>query len=288
MNRNKVPIWPLIPACCVLAAALFFFLTAVFTAHLQYPFSFMTYGGTFAVHDVRIGNVSLSLYWLWQIVGIVCMTVLCMHHRRLYEIPAALAPFMGIILMIFGFTGAKLLYILENLQTVARNGLTLAGVSFYGTVFFLPAAILLTAVCIRRKPGRFLDYCTPAVPLMLACIRLGCFCNGCCGGITLWFGSRPAVIPVQLLECALDFVMVCVLLRAEREEKWKGMRYVLFLGMYGSVRFFLEFLRTTEKDKLGLSNAQWFSLLCAAVCIVCMLIRQYSKRKNIEEIENHG
>ncbi len=287
MNTKKAPVWPLILASCVLLTALFFFLTAVFTAHLQYPFSFMTYGGTFAVHSIEIGSVSLSLYWFWQIVGIVCMTLLCLCRRRRYGIPAALAAFMGVILMIFGFIGAKLLYILENLQTVARNGLTLAGVSFYGTVFFLPAALLLTAVCIRKKPGQFLDYCTPAVPLMLACIRLGCFCNGCCGGITLWLGSRPIVVPVQLLECALDFATVYVLLCAEREEKWQGIRYVLFLGTYGSVRFLLEFLRTTEKDKLGLSNAQWFSLLCVAICMIVLLIRRRSDRKNTEEIQ-HG
>ena len=91
MNTKKAPAWPLILASCVLLTALFFFLTAVFTAHLQYPFSFMTYGGTFAVHSIEIGSVSLSLYWFWQIVGIICMTLLCLHRRRRYGIPAALA-----------------------------------------------------------------------------------------------------------------------------------------------------------------------------------------------------
>ena len=263
----------------VLLLALLFLGEALLTPHLNYALPFVGYGGTFRFSSVPVGGASLSLYWLAQGAGVVCMALLCLSRRRAYGVGAAGAVLTALLLTLAGYAGAKLLYIAENWERVLREGVGLSGVSFFGTVFFLPLAVSLWALLLGRKPGEWLDYCTPPTLLMLACIRIGCFMNGCCRGITLWVWQRPVILPSQLLECALDLWLLDRLLRAEKRGSCRGGLYVLFMGGYGALRFLVEVTRDTTKDLMGLSNGQWFSLACMAIWAGAFAVRRARAEK---------
>ena len=279
-KAKKIEYLPFAAAALLFLIVLFFFLEAMLSKSLNYTFGFIGYGGTFKYSHIKIGGFSLSLYWAAQCTGIIAMIIICLCRRAFCGIGKVKAVLTGILLFVFGFIGAKLLYIAENFKNVLENGLTLGGVSFFGTVFLLPAFMPLIGLAFEVKPGKYLDFCTPAVLLMLSFIRLGCFMNGCCEGISFWFKGRPVTIPVQLLEAALDFALLGIILSLNRAGKYTGRLYFVFMTGYGIFRFILEFIRNTPKTHLGLSNGQWFALISIAVGIIFLLIR---KKENIHE-----
>ncbi len=276
----KKPYDYLIPLCCavlVLALSLVFSLQALTRDSLDYTLPFVRYGGTFRYPDLRIGNFRLSFYWIMMILGTAGMSILLTAGRKDSGIGALKTVITGILLAVFGFIGAKLLYILENFRSVLKNGPDLAGVSFFGTVFFMPAAIPLIALMLRIPRKGFTDFCTPAGLLMLSFIRLGCFMRGCCQGIAVWYGNRPWIVPVQLFECALDLGLLAVLMLPGVKARFRGVLYCLFMGGYGLIRFGLEFLRDTDKTHFGFSNGQLFST--AAVLISAVILFLYFRKQ---------
>ncbi len=272
--RNKCKFTVFFYAFIMLAIATSLFICdAVFSKHLSYFFPFVGYGGTFRWNYFQMGNIKISLYWSMYLLGIGSMCALSFKRREVCGLNTCKAILTGPILFILGFLGAKILFIIENMSYILENGLelSLGGVSFFGAVFFLWLSVPLVARFLRVDSMKYLDYCTPAVVLMLACIRLGCFMKGCCHGRTVWIGSNPLVYPTQLIECALDLLLLDYLLRAEKDDRFNHGRYFLFMGAYGIIRFFVEFLRDTPKSVLYMSNGQWFSICCIVICAVYML-----------------
>lgn len=253
---------------------------ALVTPHLNYWLPFVGYGGTFRYSSIHIGDISISLYWFSYIVGIIGMVVMCLYRANAYQVKKCSAVLTAVLLAVFGYIGAKILYTLENIEYVMKNGNSLGGVSFYGTVFFMPLVIPLMALAMKKKPSSFLDYCTPAGIVMLTCIRTGCFMKGCCHGLTFWINNRPVTIPSQLIECTLDIILLDIIFRLERNDKYKGKLYLFFMGGYGFLRFFVEFVRDTPKDVLHLSHAQWFSVLSMFICCMGRIVSTHiSKTK---------
>lgn len=217
------------------------------------------------IPTLHILGWSLSTYWLMLVLGIAAMVLLLCIRRSRFSLNLIQAICAGLLLAVFGVIGAKLLYVAENWRLTLQNGIAPGGMSFFGTVFFLPLALAVTSRLFHMRPAVFIDYCTPAVPLMLAMMRIGCFLTGCCGGISITLAGAVFPLPVQLFERALDFLILDLLLQAKHKKAPDGVLYPLFMLLYGVIRFFLEFLRTTEKNLLYLSNGQWFSL----VCVLC-------------------
>ncbi|BDF71095.1 prolipoprotein diacylglyceryl transferase [Oscillospiraceae bacterium] len=211
---------------------------------------------------LHILGANISTYRLMFALGVAAMILLLCLRRSRYRLSLVQAILSGLLLAVFGVIGAKLLFIAENWRTVLQSGITPGGMSFFGTVFLLPAILALTAPLFRMRPLAFIDYCTPAVPLMLAVMRIGCFFTGCCGGVSITLAGATFPLPVQLFECALDFLILDVMLQIEKKHGPSGALYPLFMLLYGIVRFLLEFFRMTEKVLLRLSNGQYFSILC--------------------------
>ena len=267
----------LIFAVLFLSAALVFFIDTARTSDFSYTFPFIGMGGVFKYHAVTLFGTRISLYWLMHGVGIVGMMLLCLARRKRFRISAGLAVITALLLAVFGYIGAKLLYIIENWNLVIKNGVSLNGVSFFGTVFFMPLILPLFAKLFHKSPSSYLDYCTPAGLLMLICIRTGCFFNGCCQGLSLTVHGNPTVLPAQLLECALDLVLLDFILFNEKSLP-KGKLYFLFMGGYGLLRFVVEFIRDTPKTMLGLSNGQWFSLIAIFLAAAAWLFQSKKGR----------
>lgn len=148
------------------------------------------------------------------------------------------------------------------------------------TVFFFLAILCLFITLLFLYDALFsnLDYSTPAGIIMLACIRCGCFMRGCCHGITIWAASNPLIFPTQLMECTLNLFLLDYILKLERSHKFDKARYIIFMGTYGIIRFFIEFLRDTPKNLCLLSNGQWFSIICIFILLFYLL----SKRKVVK------
>lgn len=220
--------------------------------------------------QIQIGNLSLSTYWMMLVVGAVGMGI-CLDQRKVrFSLSSVQCILFTCLLTVIGVLGAKVLYILENLQYTLENGISLGGVSFFGSVFLIPLLMPLIGFLFRLKPGQTMDVCGPCVAIMIGCLRVGCFLQGCCGGWRVELGAFSFCWPTQAVDSIWDFAILMWLLNLEQEGKGKGTLYPLFMISYGVMRFLLEFLRDTPKDWLYLSHGQWFSVgavLCGLVWI---------------------
>lgn len=231
--------------------------------------------------NIYIGELKISLYYLAMLLGYVLMIVLMLlkKRRKCYGLNRPGAVLFATMELVFGVVGCKLLFILENISWIQKNGLTLGGFSFYGAVYLIPLAMLLIGRLLKLNWCDTLDNSAICILAMLGTIRLGCFLNGCCGGRVFCIMDYYFTFPTQLIECVCDFVFLFALLRWESKGKARGLFYPRFLLMYGSARFLIEFLRNTPKDWLCLSHAQWFSFMAIVIGAIVEIASRYGKRR---------
>ena len=220
---------------------------------------------------LHIGQLTISCYYLCMALGFVLMTVLMLLKRRrtLYGLRPAQAILFSVIVLILGILGCKLLFILENIPWILKNGFTFGGFSFFGAVLLIPLLIPLCTKPLRLDARASLDASAVCIVAMLGTIRIGCFLNGCCGGEIFTIGTCDVAFPTQLIECACDFAILAYLLKKEAKGDCRGALYPRFLILYGVARFLIEFLRNTDKDWLYLSHAQWFSIAAVLIGVLC-------------------
>jgi len=279
INRQKHTVFFYAGLVCLFITCLFLG-DALLSEHLAYRFPFVNYGGTFRWSKLQIGNLKISLYWSANIFGTVMMCILCVYRKEYCKLNSVKAIATGIMLAVFGFIGAKVLFIIENIDNIIRNHMQIGwgGVSFFGTVFFMPIVIPVMGKIMKAVPRDYLDYCTPAGIIMLASIRLGCFMRGCCQGLQVWVDNKPLIYPAQMIECALDLFLLDYVLKLEKKNRYSGGRYFIFMGGYGIIRFFVEFLRNTPKSFVFLSNGQCFSIVCIMILTIYLIGKRRALR----------
>ena len=88
----------------------------------------------------------------------------------------------------------------------------------------------------------------------------------------------------------LAFAIVGYLLHLSKKEKYigTGKVYITFLLIYGSTRFFLEFLRDNDKLLLGISNLALHALFMVLVGAIWLMVlheknkqQEHLKKKNL-------
>ncbi len=177
------------------------------------------------------------------------------------------------------------------------------GLIYYGGMIAATGAVFLFAK-IKKEPVLALyDFVATSLPLAHAFGRVGCFLNGCCHGSVCSDGlcvRYPAqsfawshqlheklltgaetrslpVHPVQLYEAGLAIGIYILLLVVHRKRRRSGMTTAAYLMLYPTVRFFLEFLRGDERERLAVFTvAQTVSLalfLCGLTLFAVVRLR---------------
>lgn len=233
---------------------------------------------------ITIGSLNISTYYTAMFLGFVVMVILMLLPRRraIYGLKPIKAFLFALAVLFCGLLGCKILYIIENIKQVSTDGLSFGGFSFFGAVFIVPLLMLLFGKAFRMDWRDTLDNAAINVLGMLGTIRVGCFLNGCCGGVLCTIGSTSFHWPTQIMEAICDFAILAWLLVLEsRPNNTRGLLYPRFMIAYGAVRFVIEFMRDTPKDWLGLSHGQWFSIFAVIAGIGFEIL---SKRwKNVEK-----
>ena len=276
----KLKIKPIYFSISVFLVALFFSYEAVSSQHLSYHFSFVGYGGTFKYHDLKIFGI--PIYWFMLICGFIITFFVSWNRRKEYQLSNTASIICPILFIVTAYIGAKLLFVLENYEAYRNQGLELDGVSLFGAIFIILLTIPLYSLLAGKSILAMYDYFTPLGIILLSCVRIGCFFNGCCGAYTVWNETTPIILPVQLMEVVCDLVILEVCLAIEKKYPYKGYMYPVFMFLYGICRFLLEFLRETPKDTFNLSHGQIFSLIAVALSIVLLAITKNVKTKLVQ------
>lgn len=229
--------------------------------------------------EVELFGVRINVYWSLFALSVILAFVFSTCRAKRYPIPAWKAVVLTALCVVYGYSGAKLLYLIEY----PRASLTLTGgMSFFGSVYFIPVAIVLSALILRVDCTAALDFVTPYVPWALAFLRVGCFLTGCCAGRPITVFGSTFTPPVQLMECVLDVLICALLLYLEWKGKLSKMRYPVFMACYAVVRLLMEPMRNTPKDILFLSRGQWLSILSLLIgggLLLAWYYRQSSGQK---------
>ena len=114
----------------------------------------------------------------------------------------------------------------------------------------------------------------PALALVAALGRVGCFCAGCCYGVECVspvsvvfpetsLAAPPGVprLPVQLFEAAVQLALFLALLWFTAGPRRARFAAEFYLACYCPARFLLEFFRGDDARGAlwGLSTSQWLS-----------------------------
>ncbi len=237
-----------------------------------------------------IGRFTVHSYGFLIAVGIVLAIVIAILRAKRVDLSGDEAVNIAIIIVVFGFVGAKLLFVLENFQDFLERPWSVLGSSgfvVYGGLVIGLFAVFVYCRWIRKISFlRYVDLYFPSVALGQAFGRLGCFMAGCCYGkeTTAWWGVvfpensyAPAgvpLIPTQLISAIGDFIIFLVLIWFSKKMAKKiGDVTALYMMLYGIGRFFVEFLRQNEQGGIGpVTTAQCFSLVFIAASIVLFVL----------------
>jgi phosphatidylglycerol:prolipoprotein diacylglycerol transferase len=199
---------------------------------------------------------------------------------------------LGIYCALAAIVGAKLMMFLVDFsyykshpgELFSLSSLQAGGV-FYGGLL----AALAISWWYLRKTGlpmlKTADVFAPAIALGHGIGRLGCFSAGCCWGIECHLPwavtfTNPAahdlvgvpltvpLHPTQLYESFAEFLIFGILYRRFGKPHNPGAIISLYLMLYSTARFIVEFFRYHEQGNLWggpLDTSQWISILLFAL-----------------------
>ena len=235
------------------------------------------------------GTIHLYSYGLSIVAGVL-LSLFLMRRRALKEgFPGSDEVFdMAFTVLVWGFVGARLFYVIQNLSYYVSQPLKILAVWEGGLIFYGGAIAAFFGLwrMSRKRQWSFwkvLDFLTPYTALTQAFGRIGCFLNGCCYGKACnlpWAVQFPglpgAVHPAQLYEALYDLVLFAFLLARQKKVRFDGEIGLLYFLLYGIGRYAIEFLREPSWMWLGLTSNQWISI---GIIVTAFIFFQFLRRK---------
>ena len=194
---------------------------------------------------------------------------------------------LGIYCALAAIVGAKLMMILVSLPEYINDPRRIlsfetlqAGGVFYGGLIAALAVAWWHMHKTKLPPLKTADVFAPGLALGHGIGRLGCFSAGCCWGIECHLPwavtfTNPAATeitgvplnrplhPTQLYEAFAEFLIFGILYWRVRRPHASGEVIGLYLLLYSTARFIVEFFRTHEQGNLWggpLDTSQWISI----------------------------
>jgi len=216
---------------------------------------------------IDIGHFALPTYGVMAALGLICGLTLIVHLGRQQGLDPEKLWNLGIIAVLSGIFGAKLLYLVNEAgyyrdhpgEILSVTTLQAGGVWSGGVIL----ALILCIWYMRRNNLPILRTCdvfAPGLALGHAFGRLGCFAAGCCYGrethvpwaVTFHNPLANEIVgtplnvplhPTQLYEFAVELANCLFLVWLLKRKKFEGEILGTYLIIYGVARYFIEFFR---------------------------------------------
>lgn len=258
----------------------------------------------------EIGPLKVHSYGLMLGIGFLLGSYILSLELKRRGQDAGMAGTITIIAMVFGISGAKILYLIENWSAFTSDPFGMAfspgGLTWYGG-FVLGLAAVSLYVRARKVPFLVLwDCLAPALMLAYGVARLGCHLSGdgdygfptdLPWGTNYENGTYPpsrafaifpeitaqypgGVVPdstpchpTPVYEMLLGILGFTVLWSIRRRPWPAGALFAVYLILASAFRFSVEFLRLNPRLLFGLSEAQLFALLLMITGAVLFIVR---------------
>ncbi|MBT9131592.1 prolipoprotein diacylglyceryl transferase [candidate division NPL-UPA2 bacterium Unc8] len=209
----------------------------------------------------RLGPLTVHSYGVMLAIAFLIGLFLSIRRAKAENIAPSIVVNLSVIILISGLIGARIFFILINLEYFLSHPseiimLHRGGLAFFGGLALASLSGFLYLRKVGPNPWKIVDLIIPYVVLGESIVRIGCFLNGCCYGTPTdlpWavsfpplsaayahFGSTP-LHPAQLYQAAANFVIFLLLLRSRR--RYDGEIFLIYLLLYALSRFFIGFLR---------------------------------------------
>lgn len=254
---------------------------------------------------LEIGGVKIYWYSITMFLGVLFGFIVAYMEIKRKKIDKNKFENMAFYAIIFGFIGARIYYVLFNLDYYLSNPIEIVQVWYGGLAIhggIIGAGIAIFYFCKKNNLSFFemLDICVPSLLIGQAIGRWGNFFNGEAHGgvVTRTFLEKfhlPEFIingmningvyyhPTFLYESILNFLCFIVLVILRRNKRiGLGLLTGIYFMWYGIVRFFIESMRT---DSLMLGNirmAQVISIVLLMIGLI-LIILSYKKEKYNQE-----
>ena len=227
------------------------------------------------IPNFEILGYEVSSYTLFVgiglLVGLICFFITVVFKEKVHGEKAYLIVMSSLIC---GFIGSKVLVLIENMDILLNDITNIKyflynGKSIVGGLIGGYIGIRLIKKKLNLEGMRVGNKIAPSIALGMAIGRIGCFLTGCCYGIEtklpigVNFGDGISRIPTQLIEMIFSLILFGYLLYKQLTDK-KLVPGILFQKLvlnYFVFRFFIEFIRGTEKNILFLSIYQVICLI---------------------------
>lgn len=248
------------------------------------------------MHPILFDNGTITIYSYSVYLTAACILALgiAMREARLRKLQYNLAPVAGSIAIFSGFIGARLLYVALNPAVFAEKPLEIfriwnGGMLFPGAIIFGSMGALIFLKSKRQPVLPWTDSFAPALAMGIAIGRIGCFFAGCCHGIpasvpwAVTFMDPESLAPVgtplhptQLYYSLSGLVIFAAIMIAIRFIKKHGTVSGLFLTLFASSHFLIEFFRADHKGLIGqVSLTQLITLAFLSIGVYLLLQKNY-------------
>lgn len=244
---------------------------------------------------LKIGSLTIHGYGLMIGLGVICAIFLAEHRAKKRGLNRDQLFSIFLLVLIFGFVGAKLLFCIVELKSILANPMLIVsgdGFVVYGGILGGIAAVLVYCRIKKISFLTYLDLLVPSVALAQGFGRLGCFLAGCCYGRetdssfclvfenSLYAPNGVKLLPTQLIMSGGDLLIAVILLLYAKKDRKKGRTTGLYLILYSIGRFAVEFLRNDYRGAIGfLSTSQFISIFTLLLGILMFASKLFSKEK---------
>ena len=263
---------------------------------------FPSLGISVKISKIAFNILGIDIYWysICIVLGIIVAFVLCKISSDKFNIEFEDIVDVATFSIVFGFIGARLYYVLFNLDyyledikriVYIRDG----GLAIYGGIIFGLIAMLKRANKLKIDKIDLLDYVAPFVAIAQSFGRWGNFFNiEAYGNQTSSFFRMGInsihgyieVHPTFLYESFATFCIFCILRILQKNRKFNGQIALLYFMLYSFIRFFIEGLRV---DSLMLLNFRVSQVLSFIIFIIAssIYIKKSLKMRKIDKIDKN-
>ena len=254
---------------------------------------------------LKIGNITIYWYSIMILTGFLIASYLITKETKKFNIKKELITDMLFYTIIIGILGARLYYVIFNLDYYSKNILDIfkvweGGLAIHGGIIAGAIFIIIYTKKKNLNTLKILDICVPGLLIGQALGRWGNFFNGeAHGPITTleklkylpkfiqkgMYIDGNYYMPTFLYESILCIIGLITILIIRRKLKIKnGQITGFYLIWYGIIRFIIESFRTDSLMLSILKQAQIISIIMIVMGVI--LIIKGNKNEKYSETNN--
>ena len=242
-----------------------------------------------------IGFLRVYSYGFMLAVAFLISNYLASRRSHIFNLPGDYINNLTLILLVSGIIGARVFYVLMNIEYFSKKPLESFMISRGGLVFYGGLLLAFLSGIIFSKINKLsildtADLIAPFAALGHAIGRIGCFLNGCCYGKETisplgikYPGIDAKIYPTQLFSSAGLFIIFLILFYLQPKRKFKGQVLFLYLILYGISRFFIEFLRG---DLMPVYYNLTLTQLISIACVIAGLLLYFIGERHERSLRN--